>query len=107
MSARRYRQPNCTTIQMVVAPESHRKAFSYKNQHVSTYQAASGAGAAIQLYEHCSGIGKRTCDCREVCLSAGFQPDSADRRVFVMKTVIRKKEMKMYNETRKIMHSDT
>ena len=38
--------PNCSTIQMVVALEPIRKAFGLKKVVVSTYQAVSGAGAA-------------------------------------------------------------
>ena len=52
--------PNCTTIQMVVALKAIEQLSHIKTVHVSTYQAASS---------------------REVCLSAGIQPDSADRRV--------------------------
>mgnify|MGYP001100116451 CR=1 FL=1 len=78
--------PNCTTIQMVVALKAIEKLSHIKTVHVSTYQAASGAGAAAmdELYVRTisSGIGKRTCDCRKVCLSVGFQPDSADRRIY-------------------------
>jgi aspartate-semialdehyde dehydrogenase len=36
--------PNCSTIQMVVALEPLRKAYGLKQVIVSTYQAASGAG---------------------------------------------------------------
>lgn len=44
--------PNCSTIQMVVALEPIRKAFGLKKVVVSTYQAVSGAGvAAIQELE--------------------------------------------------------
>ncbi|MFD1735870.1 aspartate-semialdehyde dehydrogenase [Bacillus salitolerans] len=38
--------PNCSTIQMVVALEPIRKAFGLNKIIVSTYQAVSGAGAA-------------------------------------------------------------
>ena len=37
--------PNCTTIQMVVALNAIEKLSHIKRVHVSTYQAASGAGA--------------------------------------------------------------
>ena len=37
--------PNCTTIQMVVALNAIEKISHIKRVHVSTYQAASGAGA--------------------------------------------------------------
>ena len=45
--------PNCTTIQMVVALKAIEKLSHIKTVHVSTYQAASGAGAAAmdELYE--------------------------------------------------------
>ena len=38
--------PNCTTIQMVVALKPLEELSHIKSVHVSTYQAASGAGAA-------------------------------------------------------------
>ena len=38
--------PNCTTIQMVVALNAIEKLSHIRRVHVSTYQAASGAGAA-------------------------------------------------------------
>ena len=38
--------PNCSTIQMVVALEPVRKQYGLKRVIVSTYQAVSGAGAA-------------------------------------------------------------
>ena len=45
--------PNCTTIQMVVALKAIEQLSHIKTVHVSTYQAASGAGAAAmdELYE--------------------------------------------------------
>ena len=39
--------PNCTTIQMVVALKAIENISHIKRVHVSTYQAASGAGAEI------------------------------------------------------------
>ena len=45
--------PNCTTIQMVVALKAIENLSHIKRVHASTYQAASGAGAAAmdELYE--------------------------------------------------------
>ena len=45
--------PNCTTIQMVVALKAIENLSHIKRVHVATYQAASGAGAAAmdELYE--------------------------------------------------------
>ena len=44
-SARLIANPNCTTAILVVALEPLRQAFGLKRVIVSTYQAASGAGA--------------------------------------------------------------
>jgi len=86
--------------------ESHRTAFSYKNRariYLSGCQRCRCCRYGRVVRTIPSGIGQRACDSREVCLSAGIQPDSADRRVHGKRYT---KEMKMYNETRKIMHSD-
>ena len=50
--------PNCTTIQMVVALKTIENLF-VKRVHVATYQAASGAGAATMdnVWTISSGIG--------------------------------------------------
>ena len=99
--------PNCTTIQMVVALKAIEQLSHIKNVHVSTYQAASGAGAAAmaELYEQY----------RQVL--AGEEPTVEKFAYQLAFNVIpqidvftdngyTKEEMKMYNETRKIMHSD-
>ena len=85
--------PNCTTIQMVVALKAIEQLSHIKTVHVSTYQAASGAGAAAmdELYEQY----------RQVL--AGEPVTQID--VFT-ENGYTKEEMKMFNETRKIMHSD-
>jgi hypothetical protein len=41
--------PNCTTIPMVVALKAIEKLSHIKRVHVSTYQAASGAGATAMV----------------------------------------------------------
>ena len=99
--------PNCTTIQMVVALKAIEQLSHIKTVHVSTYQAASGAGAAAmaELYEQ-------------------YRQVLADEPVTVEKFAYQlafnviphidiftendytKEEMKMFNETQKIMHSD-
>ena len=88
--------PNCTTIQMVVALKAIEGLSHIRRVHVSTYQAASGAGAAAmqELYEQYRqvlagepvrtvppGAGRRAREGREVRLPVGLQPDSADRRL--------------------------
>ena len=99
--------PNCTTIQMVVALKAIEGLSHIKRVHSSTYQAASGAGAAAmaELYEQY----------RQVL--AGEEPTVEKFAYQLAFNVIpqidvftdngyTKEEMKMYNETRKIMHSD-
>ena len=99
--------PNCTTIQMVVALKAIEQLSHIKTVHVSTYQAASGAGAAAmdELYEQY----------RQVL--AG-EPVTVEKFAYQLAfnlipqidiftdNVNTKQEMKMFNETRKIMHSD-
>lgn len=99
--------PNCTTIQMVVALKAIEGLSHIKRVHASTYQAASGAGASAmaELYEQY----------RQVL--AGEEPTVEKFAYQLAFNVIpqidvftdngyTKEEMKMYNETRKIMHSD-
>ena len=99
--------PNCTTIQMVVALKAIENLSHIKRVHVSTYQAASGAGAAAmdELYEQY----------RQVLAGEAVTVDKfAYQLAFNLIPQIdvftdngyTKEEMKMYNETRKIMHSD-
>ena len=99
--------PNCTTIQMVVALKAIENLTHIKRVHVSTYQAASGAGAAAmdELYEQY----------RQVLAGEPVKVEKfAYQLAFNLIPQIdvftdngyTKEEMKMYNETRKIMHSD-
>ena len=99
--------PNCTTIQMVVALKAIEKLSHIKRVHVSTYQAASGAGAAAmdELYEQYRQVlaGKPvTVEKFAYQLAFNLIPQID---VFTDNGYT-KEEMKMFNETRKIMHSD-
>lgn len=98
--------PNCTTIQMVVALKPIADISPIKRVHVATYQAASGAGAAAmdELVEQYSQIVR------------GEKPTVAKFSAQLAYNVIpqidvftdngyTKEEMKMFNETRKIMHA--
>ena len=99
--------PNCTTIQMVVALQAIERLSHITRVHVSTYQAASGAGAqAMKELEN---------QYRQVL--NGEQPTVEKFAYQLAYNLIphidvftdngyTKEEMKMYNETRKIMHSD-
>lgn len=98
--------PNCTTIQMVVALNPINQLSPIKRVRVATYQSASGAGASAmdELVEQFSQI------------SRGEAPTVEKFAYQLAYNVIphidifcdndyTKEEMKMYHETRKIMHS--
>lgn len=99
--------PNCTTIQMVVALKPVDDLSKIKRVHVATYQAASGAGASAMAElqtQHCEIVkGKEPTVEKFVCQLAYNVIPHID--VFTENDYT-KEEMKMYNETRKIMHSD-
>ncbi|KAA6337584.1 Aspartate-semialdehyde dehydrogenase [termite gut metagenome] len=99
--------PNCTTIQMVVTLKAIEQISHIRAVHVSTYQAASGAGAAAmkELYEQYRQVlagEKVTVEKFAYQLAFNLIPQVD---VFT-ENGYTKEEMKMYNETRKIMHSD-
>ncbi|MBD1379259.1 aspartate-semialdehyde dehydrogenase [Metabacillus arenae] len=104
--------PNCSTIQMVVALEPIRQTFGLNKVIVSTYQAVSGAGAhAIEELKR---------QARAILAEEEFTPEilpvSSDEKhyqiAFNAVPQIDKfqdngytfEEMKMINETKKIMH---
>ena len=99
--------PNCTTIQMVVALNAIEKRSHIRRVHVSTYQSASGAGAQ----------GMAELEQQHKALAQGRQPAVEKFAYQLAYNLIphvdlftdngyTKEEMKMYHETRKIMHSD-
>ncbi len=99
--------PNCTTILLVVALKAIEQLSHIKRAHVSTYQAASGAGAAAmdELYHQYQQVlagEKPTVEKFAYQLAFNLIPQID---VFT-ENGYTKEEMKMYNETRKIMHSD-
>ena len=99
--------PNCTTIQMVVALKAIEDLSHIKRVHVSTYQAASGAGASAmaeleQQYREVLDGKPVTVEKFAYQLAYNLIPHID---VFTDNGYT-KEEMKMYNETRKIMHSD-
>ena len=99
--------PNCTTIQMVVALKAIEGISHIKKVHVSTYQAASGAGATamaelIKQYEQILKGEEPTVDKFAYQLAYNLIPQVD---VFT-ENGYTKEEMKMYHETRKIMHTD-
>ncbi len=99
--------PNCTTIQMVVALQPIEELSPIKKVHVSTYQSASGAGAQgmAELQEQIKQLANNnelTVKKFAYQLSLNLIPqiDAFTDNGYT------KEEMKMYNETKKIMNSD-
>ena len=99
--------PNCTTIQMVVALQAIEQVSHIRRVHVATYQAASGAGAQAMKelemqYRQVLNGEQPTVEKFAYQLAYNLIPHID---VFTDNGYT-KEEMKMYNETRKIMHSD-
>ena len=97
--------PNCTTIQMVVALKPINDISKIKRVHVATYQAASGAGAQamqelMNQYAEIAEGKKPTVDKFAYQLAYNVIPHID---VF-QDNDYTKEEMKMFHETRKIMH---
>ena len=99
--------PNCTTIMMVVVLKPLEQLSHIRRVHVSSYQSASGAGAAAmaelqQQYEQLVEGKPVTVERFPHQLAYNVIPQID---VFTDNGYT-KEEMKMFNETRKIMHSD-
>lgn len=97
--------PNCSTIQMVVALNPIHQAATIKRIVVSTYQAASGAGAAAmqELIEHSRLAldGKALPEAKKFPHSLAF--NCIPHVDVFLENGYTKEEMKMVHETRKIM----
>ena len=99
--------PNCTTIQMVVALGAIERLSHITRVHVATYQSASGAGAT----------GMQELQEQHQAIVEGDDPKIEKFAYQLAYNLIphidvfqdndyTKEEMKMFHETRKIMHSD-
>ena len=95
--------PNCSTIQMVVALNPLHKKYKVKRIVVSTYQSVTGTGvkAVTQLMNERKGISGEMAYKYPIDLNAIPQID-----VF-LDNGYTKEEMKMVNETKKIMRDDS
>ncbi|HEV7621460.1 MAG TPA: aspartate-semialdehyde dehydrogenase [Flavisolibacter sp.] len=95
--------PNCSTIQMVVALQPLHKKYKIKRVVVSTYQSVTGTGkkAVDQLFNERSGKQGEMAYKYQIDLNALPQID-----VF-LENGYTKEEMKMVNETRKIMQDNS
>ena len=99
--------PNCTTILMVVVLKPIEALSHITRIHVASYQSASGAGAQAmaELQQQYADI-------------VGGKPAKAEKFAYQLAYNVipqidvftdngyTKEEMKMFNETRKILHSD-
>ena len=95
--------PNCSTIQMVVALNPLHKRYGCKRLVVSTYQSVTGTGvkAVNQLMNERNGIDGEMAYKYPIDLNVIPQID-----VF-LENGYTKEEMKMVNETKKIMRDDS
>lgn len=104
--------PNCSTIQMVAALEPIREAFGLKKVVVSTYQAVSGAGAAAieELHTQTEAILNNEAPKADILPVKGAEKHyqiafNAIPQIDVFtENGFTYEEMKMINETKKIMH---
>ncbi|MDB5232944.1 MAG: aspartate-semialdehyde dehydrogenase [Chitinophagaceae bacterium] len=95
--------PNCSTIQMVVALQPLHKKYKIKRVVVSTYQSVTGTGkkAVDQLFNERNGKDGEMAYKYRIDLNALPQIDVFTENGYT------KEEMKMVNETKKIMGDDT
>ena len=94
--------PNCSTIQMVVALNPLHKKYKVKRIVVSTYQSVTGTGvkAVTQLLNERKGVTGEMAYKYPIDMNAIPQIDS------FLDNGYTKEEMKMVNETKKIMRDD-
>ena len=99
--------PNCSTIQFVVALKAIENIAHIKRAHVATYQASSGAGAAAMA--ELKNQNQQIVNGEEPIVEK-FAYQLAYNLIPQVDVFTdngyTKEEMKMHNETRKIMHSD-
>ena len=95
--------PNCSTIQMVVALNPIHKKYKIKRIVVSTYQSVTGTGvkAVEQLMNERKGIKGEMAYAYTIDLNVIPQIDAFTDNGYT------KEEMKMVNETKKIMGDNT
>ncbi|MCM3214693.1 aspartate-semialdehyde dehydrogenase [Niallia taxi] len=106
--------PNCSTIQMVVALQPLREKYGLSKVLVSTYQAVSGSGAAAveELHSQTKAI------INEESFEPAILPVKSDKKHYQIafnaipqidvftENGFTYEEMKMINETKKIMHDE-
>jgi aspartate-semialdehyde dehydrogenase len=95
--------PNCTTMQLVMALKPLHDAFTIERGIVSTYQSITGTGQAAIAQLEAERSGKS---------GAGVYPHPIDMNVIPHCDVFEengytREEMKVWNETKKILGDDT
>lgn len=106
--------PNCSTIQMVVALQPLKEKYGLSKVLVSTYQAVSGSGAAA--------VEELNSQTQAILSNEAFEPKilpvKSDKKHYQIafnavpqidvftENGFTYEEMKMINETKKIMHAD-
>jgi len=95
--------PNCSTIQMVMALHPLHKAYGIRRIVVSTYQSVSGTGkkAVDQLMNERKGISG------EMAYKYSIDLNVLPHIDVFLENGYTKEEMKMVNETRKILRDDS
>ncbi|OEK02558.1 aspartate-semialdehyde dehydrogenase [Roseivirga sp. 4D4] len=95
--------PNCSTIQMVVALEPLRQRYGIKRIVVSTYQSVTGSGKAAvdQL------MNERNDQSGEMCYPHKIDMNALPHIDVFQENGYTKEEMKMINETRKIFSDES
>lgn len=95
--------PNCSTIQMVLVLNPIHKAFGIKRVVVSTYQSVTGTGvkAVQQLENERKGIEG------EMAYKFPIDKNAIPQIDVFMDNGYTKEEMKMVNETKKILRDDS
>ena len=100
--------PNCSTIQMVHALKPIYDAYGIRKIIVSTYQAVSGTGK--EAIDELNGQSKKVLEDKPV--SPSVYPHQIAFNLLphidvFLENGFTKEEMKMINETKKIMHDDS
>ncbi|MES2559260.1 MAG: aspartate-semialdehyde dehydrogenase [Bacteroidota bacterium] len=95
--------PNCSTIQMVLVLNPIHKAYGIKRVVVSTYQSVTGTGVkAVQQLEN-----ERNGVAGEMAYKFPIDKNAIPQIDVFMDNGYTKEEMKMVNETKKILRDDS
>lgn len=101
--------PNCSTIQMLVALKPIHDAVRIKRIVVSTYQSVSGTG--LKAIDECVEQSRSVVNGNEIAAPSVYPHQIAFNALphidVFLENGYTKEEMKMLNETRKIMNDDS